>query len=59
MPVALFLSGGLLTEFTAHASWKDVASSVYNAQVKPIAVGAMLVVWMLSRLDPVAIIERR
>ncbi len=44
MPVMLFISGDLtriVTEFGGN--WTDLAISAYNAQIKPIAVGAMLV----------------
>ncbi len=44
MPILLFLSGDLGTivaEFDGN--WTDMAVSAYNAQIKPIAVGAMLV----------------
>ncbi|RKY77927.1 oligopeptide transporter, OPT family [candidate division KSB1 bacterium] len=51
MPIALFL-GTNLSDYTQFASWKSIASSVYNAQVKPIAVGAMLVgaFWTLYKM---------
>jgi len=51
MPIALFLSVNL-ADYTQYASWTDIASSVYNAQVKPIAVGAMLVgaFWTLYKM---------
>jgi OPT family oligopeptide transporter len=44
MPILLFLSGDLgaiVAEFDGN--WTDMAVSAYNAQIKPIAVGAMLV----------------
>jgi len=44
MPVILFLNGDLgsiLGDFSGN--WTDLAVSAYNSQVKPIAVGAMLV----------------
>ncbi len=44
MPVILFLNGDLgniVSEFSGN--WTDLAVSAYNSQVKPIAVGAMLV----------------
>ena len=44
MPVLLFISGDLnliVSEFGGN--WTDLAISAYNAQIKPIAVGAMLV----------------
>jgi putative OPT family oligopeptide transporter len=44
MPVLLFISGDLsriVTDFGGN--WTDLAISAYNAQIKPIAVGAMLV----------------
>jgi OPT family oligopeptide transporter len=44
MPILLFLSGDLgaiVAEF--NGNWTDMAVSAYNAQIKPIAVGAMLV----------------
>ncbi|MDZ7373193.1 MAG: oligopeptide transporter, OPT family, partial [candidate division KSB1 bacterium] len=44
MPLVLFMSPDALDMVQAgKGSWVDVASSVYNAQVKPVAVGAMLV----------------
>ncbi|MFP4081933.1 MAG: OPT family oligopeptide transporter [Candidatus Aminicenantes bacterium] len=44
MPILLFISGDLgriVTEFGGN--WTTMAVSAYNAQIKPIAVGAMLV----------------
>ncbi len=44
MPFLLFINGDLtriVTEFGGN--WTDLAISAYNAQIKPIAVGAMLV----------------
>ena len=44
MPIILFISGDLgeiVTNFDGN--WTDMAVSAYNSQVKPIAVGAMLV----------------
>ncbi len=44
MPFMLFISGDLgniVSKF--NGSWTDMAISAYNAQIKPIAVGAMLV----------------
>ncbi len=44
MPILLFLSGDLgaiVAEFDGN--WTNMAVSAYNAQIKPIAVGAMLV----------------
>lgn len=44
MPVVLFLLSGDLTPFTnGGADWITIAKSAYNATVKPIAVGGMLV----------------
>ena len=44
MPLLLFISGdfgALASKF--QGNWTDIAVSAYNAQIKPIAVGAMLV----------------
>jgi putative OPT family oligopeptide transporter len=44
MPILLFISGdlgSLVSKFDGN--WTDMAISAYNAQIKPIAVGAMLV----------------
>lgn len=44
MPILLFISGELgviVSEFSGN--WTDMAVSAYNSQIKPIAVGAMLV----------------
>lgn len=44
MPILLFISGDLgkiVSEFSGN--WTDMAVSAYNAQIKPVAVGAMLV----------------
>ncbi|MFB0566585.1 MAG: OPT family oligopeptide transporter [Candidatus Aminicenantaceae bacterium] len=44
MPILLFISGELseiVTKFDGN--WTDMAISAYNSQIKPIAVGAMLV----------------
>jgi putative OPT family oligopeptide transporter len=44
MPILLFISGDLgaiVSEFAG--DWTDMAVSAYNAQIKPVAVGAMLV----------------
>jgi len=44
MPILLFISGDLgdvVSKF--QGNWTDMAISAYNAQIKPIAVGAMLV----------------
>ncbi|MDH4217290.1 MAG: oligopeptide transporter, OPT family [Candidatus Aminicenantes bacterium] len=44
MPILLFLSGDLGTIVAQFdGNWTDMAVSAYNAQIKPIAVGAMLV----------------
>ncbi len=44
MPILLFISGDLGSMVTQGlGEWTDVAISAYNAQIKPIAVGAMLV----------------
>lgn len=43
MPIVLFLMSGDLAFFAADSSWMEVAKSAYNATVKPIAVGGMLV----------------
>jgi putative OPT family oligopeptide transporter len=44
MPILLFINGDLgaiVSDFGG--SWKDLAVSAYNSQIKPVAVGAMLV----------------
>jgi len=44
MPILLFISGDLKAMVAQGlGNWTDIASSAYNAQIKPIAVGAMLV----------------
>jgi len=44
MPILLFISGELKTIVAQDlSSWSEIAISAYNAQIKPIAVGAMLV----------------
>ncbi len=44
MPILLFISGDLKTMVSRDmGTWSEVAISAYNAQIKPIAVGAMLV----------------
>jgi putative OPT family oligopeptide transporter len=43
MPIALFLLSNDLTFFAEGTSWIEIAKSAYNAAVKPIAVGGMLV----------------
>lgn len=44
MPILLFISGELKNIVSQElGSWSEIAISAYNAQVKPIAVGAMLV----------------
>ncbi|MCJ7679731.1 MAG: oligopeptide transporter, OPT family [Candidatus Aminicenantes bacterium] len=44
MPILLFISGDLGQMVTSGVgSWTDIAKSAYDAQIKPIAVGAMLV----------------
>jgi putative OPT family oligopeptide transporter len=44
MPVLLFISGDLgMIVSNFDGNWTDLAISAYNAQIKPIAVGAMLV----------------
>jgi hypothetical protein len=55
MQVALFAPKGMSLDFASPAPWV----STIPLPLAIIAVGAMLVVWMLSRLDPVSIIERR
>ena len=44
MPILLFISGDL-SEIVANfgGNWTDMAVSAYNSQIKPIAVGAMLI----------------
>jgi putative OPT family oligopeptide transporter len=44
MPILLFISGDLKIMVSQDlGAWSEVAISAYNAQIKPIAVGAMLV----------------
>ncbi len=44
MPILLFISNDLKTIVNQDlSSWSEIAISAYNAQIKPIAVGAMLV----------------
>lgn len=43
MPMVLFLMSENLIPFAESASWMEVAKSTYNATVKPVAVGGMLV----------------
>jgi len=43
MPIVIFLMSQDLSFFAADGSWFDIAKSAYNATVKPIAVGGMLV----------------
>jgi len=43
MPIALFLMSGDLAYFAENSDWVTIANSAYNAAVKPIAVGGMLV----------------
>jgi len=43
MPIVLFLMSNDLSFFAADSSWIEIAKSAYNATVKPIAVGGMLV----------------
>jgi len=44
MPILLFINGDLGTMVSQGVGeWTDIAISAYNAQIKPIAVGAMLV----------------
>jgi len=43
MPIMLFLMGGQLGQFSDVSSWVSLAQSAYNATVKPVAVGGMLV----------------
>ncbi|MDH4069770.1 MAG: oligopeptide transporter, OPT family [Ignavibacteria bacterium] len=43
IPVALFFNGGLETLVASGSSWEDLVFEVWKRQVRPIAVGAMLV----------------
>jgi len=43
MPLVLFLMSGDLSFFAADGGWMEVAKSAYDATVKPVAVGGMLV----------------
>ncbi len=54
MPMALFMNGTLETLVTGDVVWEDVLNEVWRRQVRPIAVGAMLVgavytLWNLRR----------
>jgi putative OPT family oligopeptide transporter len=42
-PMALFLQPGLSAGIADDAGWMDLAGSVYGSQIKPLAVGAMIV----------------
>lgn len=42
-PLALFLQPRLIDKLGSGTGWMDIAGSVYNNQVKPLAVGAMIV----------------
>jgi len=42
-PLALFLQPGLAEGLTTDEGWLGLAGSIYNSQVKPLAVGAMIV----------------
>jgi ABC-type lipoprotein release transport system permease subunit len=55
MQVVLFAPKGMALDLTNPTPWL----STLPLPLTVIAVGAGLVVWMLSRLDPVSIIERR
>lgn len=55
MQVALFDPKGMALDLTSPAPWV----STLPLPLSIIAVGAVLVAWMLSKLDPVSIIERR
>ena len=53
MPVVLFLNPDLAVMVNdGLGSWKDIATSAYDSQIKPIAVGAMLVgaFWTLFKM---------
>ena len=43
MPLVLFLMSGQLSHFAADMGWFEIAKAAYNATVKPVAVGGMLV----------------
>jgi ABC-type antimicrobial peptide transport system permease subunit len=55
MQVGLFAPQGMAMDFASPAPWV----STIPLPLTIMAVSAGLVVWMLSRLDPVSIIERR
>ena len=55
MQIGLFAPKGMALDFASPAPWV----STVPLPLAIIAVSAGLVVWMLSRLDPVSIIERR
>ncbi len=55
MQIGLFAPKGMALDFASLAPWV----STIPLPLTVIAVSAGLVVWMLSRLDPVSIIERR
>jgi uncharacterized oligopeptide transporter (OPT) family protein len=42
-PLALFLQPDLASRVVGEVTWMDIAGGVYNNQVKPLAVGAMIV----------------
>jgi putative OPT family oligopeptide transporter len=42
-PLALFLQPDLASRVVGDVTWMDIAGGVYNNQVKPLAVGAMIV----------------
>jgi putative OPT family oligopeptide transporter len=43
MPLVLLMMGGELSPFANGLGWTDVAKAAYNATIKPVAVGGMLV----------------
>jgi len=42
VPLALFLQPGLASRITGNTTWLDVSNAVYSNQIKPLAVGAMI-----------------
>ncbi len=42
-PMALFLQPDLASQAAAKNSWLDISNAVYSSQIKPLAVGAMII----------------
>jgi len=43
VPLFIFINGGFAALANSGASWADITSAVWNSQVRPFAVGAMLI----------------